>query len=131
MKKILLILLCVPLIGMGQDNKKVDISKIDNVCELLNEVEIVIDNMLDFVERNGRDGEKASKVEIEEWRTSMSKLNKLSSFSRENMKWKERMKDCSIFVELEEKTYQLSSLIGIKPLNTLLFEEIRREEIRD
>ena len=46
----------------------------------------------DWVERNGRDGEKASKVEIKEWRTSMSTLDELISFSRENMKWKEKMK---------------------------------------
>jgi hypothetical protein len=130
MKKLLLLLLCVPLMFSCGEKKEVNISKIDDVCELLNQVEIVTDNMIDWVERNGRDGEKASKLDIEEWEILKSEMNELSSFSRKNMQWKEKMKDCSNFIELEEKTYRLGRLIGIRPLNTL-FLELTEQDLRE
>ena len=70
------------------------------------------DKLLKFMENT---------YDFEEWKNLIDQMNELRSISKKNIEWKKKMKDCSNFDELEKKLNQLSILMGIETLNTLLF----------
>ncbi len=113
MKKLLLILLCVPLLfSCGENNeekkdkikestKDIDVNKIDNACDYVDAVGVVTGEMIDLKEEyKDTDKEDIPKSAFKKMESLKEKLKSVHNEVKDE--WIDEIKDCPNFNKVDE-----------------------------
>ena len=132
MNKLLLLLLCVPLLfSCGEKNAKdINVSLINDECELLDSYLIVFDGMIELVSKYSNDDwSNVPTVEIEKYKMLERKAKEIQDkFSKERWNDEVDVEYCINFKKFKKSEKELRKLLGLDHKIELKSNEIKKKQ---